>query len=146
MFGRKEQKLSSKVETLIAEAARITGDVEFEGGLHLDGRIVGNVKSQAGSKSTLWISEKGYVEGNLDVSNVVLNGTVKGDVIAREKLVLGAKARIIGNVSYGAMEMAQGAEVSGKLMPVNQPAVVEPAAAVPLKALPGGFDGRRSAS
>ena len=30
-----------RIDTLIGKAARVHGDVEFEGGLHLDGRIVG---------------------------------------------------------------------------------------------------------
>jgi cytoskeletal protein CcmA (bactofilin family) len=162
MFGRNKETLSGRVDTLIAAAARIAGDVEFAGGLHLDGRIVGNVRSEAGNGASLWISEKGQVEGNIEVPNVILNGIVRGDVIARDKLMLGPKARITGNVSYGSMEMAQGSQVSGRLMPITKtgeqvadqvlslnassasPTGV--AAAVALKAVPGNFDGRRSAT
>lgn len=154
MFGRNKEKFSGHVDTLIAEAAKITGDVEFAGGLHLDGRISGNVKSAANSKGTLWISEKGQVEGNIEAPNVVLNGLVRGDVLAREKIVLGANARITGNVSYGLMEMAQGAQVSGKLLPLTPAAAIAATStanaaaqvAVPLNVLPGSFDGRRSAT
>jgi cytoskeletal protein CcmA (bactofilin family) len=149
MFGRNKDKISGRVDTLISPAARIEGDVEFSGGLHLDGRVNGNVRVQSGSAAaTLWISEKGTVEGNIDVPTVVVNGAVKGDILARERLVLGAKARISGNVQYGVMEMAEGAEVSGKLLPTAQNATQNTQATAPvaLKALPGAFDGRRSAS
>ena len=122
MFGRNKEALSGRVDTLIAAAARIVGDVEFAGGLHLDGRIAGNVTSEAGNSASLWISEKGQVEGNIEVPNVILNGIVRGDVIARDKLMLGPKARIVGNVSYGSMEMAQGSQVSGRLMPIAKTA------------------------
>jgi cytoskeletal protein CcmA (bactofilin family) len=50
---------------------------------------------------------------------VVLNGTVSGDVYARERVVIGPQARITGNVHYGSIEMALGAEVAGKLIPLN---------------------------
>jgi len=47
---------------------------------------------------------------------VQLNGTVKGDVRATERVVLGPKARVIGNVQYKLIEMSIGAEVNGKLI------------------------------
>lgn len=146
IFSRSNDKANGRIDTLVAEAARITGDVDFAGGLHLDGRVAGNVRADAGSAATLWVSEKGQIEGNIDVPVVVLNGQVRGDVLAREKLVLGAKARIAGNVSYGVMEMAPGAQVSGKLAPISAPASGTQSGPVALKALPGGFDGRKSAS
>jgi cytoskeletal protein CcmA (bactofilin family) len=148
IFGRSNDKANGRIDTLVAEAARIIGDVEFAGGLHLDGRVTGNVRADIGSAATLWVSEKGQVEGNIDVPIVVLNGEVRGDVLARDKLVLGAKARISGNVSYGVMEMAPGAQVSGKLAPISATGATSSAQSGPvaLKALPGGFDGRKSAS
>jgi cytoskeletal protein CcmA (bactofilin family) len=50
------------------------------------------------------------------VPHVFLNGTVKGDVRATERIELGPKARVIGNVQYKLIEMAIGAEVNGKLI------------------------------
>jgi cytoskeletal protein CcmA (bactofilin family) len=49
----------------------------------------------------------------------VLNGIVRGDVIASERVELGSTARVIGNVYYNLIEMAIGAEINGKL--VHQP-------------------------
>ena len=46
----------------------------------------------------------------------MLNGTVKGDVRATERVELGPKARVIGNVQYKLIEMSIGAEVNGKLI------------------------------
>ena len=48
--------------------------------------------------------------------HVVLNGTVKGDVRATQRVELGPKARVIGNVQYKLIEMSIGAEVNGKLI------------------------------
>src|ERR1700676_2373343 len=42
MFKRKQNK-SLKIDTLIGVGTRINGNVEFSGGLHLDGYINGNV-------------------------------------------------------------------------------------------------------
>ena len=64
----------------------------------------------------LSISERGCIEGSVVVPHVVLNGTVKGDVRATERVELGPKARVIGNVQYKLIEMSIGAEVNGKLI------------------------------
>jgi cytoskeletal protein CcmA (bactofilin family) len=64
----------------------------------------------------LSISERGCIEGSVVVPHVVLNGTVKGDVRATQRVELGPKARVIGNVQYKLIEMSIGAEVNGKLI------------------------------
>jgi cytoskeletal protein CcmA (bactofilin family) len=50
------------------------------------------------------------------VPNVVLNGTVKGDILAHDRVELGATAKVTGNVYYGLIEMEMGAEINGKLI------------------------------
>jgi cytoskeletal protein CcmA (bactofilin family) len=117
MFGRR-RNAPSQIDTLIGKTARLTGDVEFTGGLHLDGRVIGNVRGGSDGKSSLSVSEHGAIEGSVDVAVVILNGSVNGDIFARERVVLGAQARVNGNVSYGVIEMAQGATITGKLMPL----------------------------
>jgi cytoskeletal protein CcmA (bactofilin family) len=44
-----------------------------------------------------------------------LNGSVRGDILARERVVLGATAKVQGNVYYGVIEMTLGAQIMGKL-------------------------------
>jgi cytoskeletal protein CcmA (bactofilin family) len=48
--------------------------------------------------------------------NVLLNGTVKGSIDAAERVELGAKARVLGNVAYTVIETAVGAQINGKLI------------------------------
>jgi cytoskeletal protein CcmA (bactofilin family) len=118
MFGRRKQT-SMRIDTLLGKAANLQGDLEFAGGLHLDGRINGNVRSSAADGGALSVSESGFIEGRVEVTNIVMNGTVNGDMVARERLVLGEKARVNGNVHYGVIEMASGAVITGKLVPLN---------------------------
>lgn len=115
MFGKTRQK-QREIGTLLGAATRIIGDIEFKGGLHLDGRVQGNIVSTPGEDAVLSVSPQGVVEGNVAVPEVVLNGTVKGDVVANERVELGATARVVGNVIYNLIEMASGAEVNGKLI------------------------------
>ena len=114
MFTRDPRQ--ARIDTLIGKAARVQGDIEFKGGLHLDGRIVGGVRSDDSRDSTLSVSETGYIEGAVQVPNVVLNGTIRGDIHAIERVVLGATAKVEGNLYYGVIEMTLGAQIIGKLV------------------------------
>lgn len=116
MFGNKKIK-SSKIDTLIGQGVEVTGDVKFEGGLHLDGTIKGNVTTVDNAEgAVLVISERGRVEGDVHVAYAVINGEVSGNVYASEKLELSAKARISGNVEYNLLEMVSGAEINGQML------------------------------
>jgi len=140
MFGRRKQA-STRIDTLIGKAATINGDLEFSGGLHLDGRINGNVRSSAEDGGALSVSESGFIEGNVEVTNIVMNGTVNGDMHAGERLQLGGKARVNGNVHYGVIEMAPGAVITGKLIPIGNAAAEAPAEAQPAPAVAAAKSG-----
>ena len=119
MFGRRKQT-STRIDTLLGKTANLQGDLEFSGGLHLDGRVNGNVRSSAADGGALSVSETGFIEGRVEVTNIVMNGTVNGDMYARDRLILGGKARVNGNVHYGVIEMAPGAVITGKLIPLAE--------------------------
>ena len=113
MFNRNK---NLKIGTLIGAATRINGDVEFAGGLHVDGYINGNVSCARDAGATLSVSEQGGIEGSVNVPNVILNGIVKGDIDSTGRVELGEKARVLGNVRYTAIETAVGAQINGKLI------------------------------
>lgn len=115
MFKRKPNNTAS-VGTLIGPKTRINGDVEFEGGFHLDGYINGNVTCEGATDAFLSVSEHGCIEGSVFAPNVLLNGTVKGNIDAADRVELGAKAKVLGNVAYTVIETAVGAQINGKLI------------------------------
>ena len=114
MFRRKPSNTS--IDTLIGVSTRIDGNVDFSGGMHLDGYINGNVTGSAGLSATLSVSEHGGIEGSVSVTNVTLNGIVKGDIDAIQRVDLGEKARVLGSVRYSVLETAVGAQINGKLI------------------------------
>jgi cytoskeletal protein CcmA (bactofilin family) len=118
MLGRKQRR-HTVVETLVGANTRISGDLHFSGGCHIDGTVNGSVTADPDSQSALSISEEGNIDGGVTVPYVVLNGIVRGDVFANQRVELGPTARVIGNVYYNLIEMAIGAEINGKL--VHQP-------------------------
>jgi cytoskeletal protein CcmA (bactofilin family) len=117
MFNREPK--TPRVEILIGRSARVHGDVDFSGGLHIDGHVFGGVCAYGEGESSVSVSESGIVEGGIVATNVVVNGMVRGNVQSTGKVTLGANARVVGNVQYGVIESAVGAEITGTLLQVQ---------------------------
>ena len=126
MMANKKPKSTAQIDSLIGQNSEIRGDVIFKGGLHIDGKVKGNViAEEGGGESILTLSDRGMVEGEVKVPNVVVNGTIIGDVHAMTHIEVASKARIHGNVYYSLIEMAMGAEVNGTLVHKSDKSVVE---------------------
>ena len=122
MFNRKKRK-QIDASSIIGHQTHVLGDINFEGRLHINGTVRGNVSADQDERAMLTLSENGSIHGNVKVPYVVLNGPVTGSVYAMDHIELAPKARVEGDVHYALIEMAMGAEVNGKLVRIN---VAEP--------------------
>lgn len=119
MFNRKHSKPQNRIDTLIGAGTVVEGNISFSGGMRIDGSIKGNVIAETGKPSTLVISEQGSVVGEVDVTHLVVNGEICGEVTASEYLELHAKARVTGDVNYKILEIQVGAILEGRLINMN---------------------------
>jgi cytoskeletal protein CcmA (bactofilin family) len=116
MFGKQPSKPQNRIDSLIGVGTRIEGNVNFAGGLRVDGEIVGNVTAVSDQPSTLVVSEQARIEGEIRVSHLVVNGEICGPVYAAEFLELQSRSRVKGDVHYSTLEMHLGAIVDGHLV------------------------------
>lgn len=130
MFFKKSIQIDSHIDTLVGHETHIHGDMQFAGGLRVDGTIIGNVIEKREHPSTLIISENGSVTGAVEASKVVLNGIIRGPVKSAVFIELQNKARIIGDLYYKSLEMHTGAVIEGKLIYLGEQAEVVPPADV----------------
>lgn len=114
MFNKRKQP---PIKSLIAHGSHIAGNVKFTDGLRIDGSLVGDIMANEDQPSILVISETASVTGALHADHIIISGNVKGPVHANLMLELQPKARIEGDVFYRALEMHQGAIISGQMRP-----------------------------
>ena len=108
-------KSPSQLDTMLGKNTSIKGDISFNGAIILDGSIYGSLKGSE-LDDVLTISETGVVEGKIEVANIIVNGIVKGDIIASGKIEVASKANIEGNVYYNNIEMETGSKINGQLI------------------------------
>lgn len=116
MFFKTSKRPHNRIETLIGAATVINGDIEFSGGLRIDGTVHGSVSEVSATPGSLVVSEHGRIDGPINVAYATINGRVNGPVNATEYVELQAKARVTGDVRYKTLEMFVGAIVDGKLV------------------------------
>jgi cytoskeletal protein CcmA (bactofilin family) len=116
MFGKTHSKPQSQIDSLIGANASIGGDINFSGGLRIDGQVNGNVIATPGKPSTLVLSEHARVNGEISVTHLVSNGTINGPVSASEYMELQGKAKVTGDVHYKNMQIQLGAIIEGRLI------------------------------
>jgi len=125
MFGKKQDSdgRREKIDTILGQQTTIEGDIKINGGIHIEGVVKGNVYSDDDS-ALLILGETGHIHGSVRLSNLIVNGSIEGDIIAN-KVELFDKARINGDIHYQLLELAVGAEVNGKLVKENETVQVE---------------------
>jgi cytoskeletal protein CcmA (bactofilin family) len=119
LFNKKHSKPQNRIDTLIGAGTVIDGNISFSGGMRIDGQVNGDVIAIQGKPSTLILSELGSVNGAVNVTHLVVNGAICGDVTASEYLELHAKARVTGDVHYKVLEIQIGAVLQGHLVHTN---------------------------
>jgi len=118
-FGTPKDRASrvgDAVDTLIGPEVVLRGELQFAGGLYLEGCLLGSAIALEGRPAQFTIAARGRVEGEVRAPVVVVHGHVVGDIHASERLELGPGARVEGRLHYSVLQIAAGAAVSGQLL------------------------------
>jgi cytoskeletal protein CcmA (bactofilin family) len=97
------------ISGILAEGTLVAGDISFKGKARVDGRIEGNV-----SGDSLILSESGIIIGDIEVTVVVCQGRVDGNIKA-EKLHAQPTAKINGSLDVIDLTVDSGASLNGNI-------------------------------
>jgi cytoskeletal protein CcmA (bactofilin family) len=111
--GEKSKTNNDSPERLnrLVSGTELEGGLKTESNLRVDGRIIGN--TQCNGKFVL--GEKGIVNGNLNATTAELEGTVDGDIVIEDLLILRKTAIIKGGVSTARLIIEDGAQIGGSI-------------------------------
>lgn len=109
IIGRSHSKhRKSNGTTVIAAGTELVGNLALEDNLHVDGRIDGDVESQA----EITIGQTGHMEGRISARRVLVSGTFDGHIDA-DRLEIVATGKVIGEVTVGQLVVESGAHFNG---------------------------------
>jgi cytoskeletal protein CcmA (bactofilin family) len=96
----------------IDQGSEFEGKLSFRDTVRIDGRFQGEITSE----NTLIVGESGEIEAEIRSKTVAISGTVRGDVIASEKVVLHKSAKVTGNVQAPSLVVEEGAHIDGQII------------------------------
>jgi len=90
--------------------AELSGEITFKDMVRVNGHVAGTVYSKTG---TLIVDTGARIDARVDVQVAIVSGTVKGDIIARERVELGPTSKIYGNIWTRSLVIKDGAIFEG---------------------------------
>jgi len=103
------EKFSVGDGAIIGETMRIKGEVFSRDELRLDGEMVGKLESL----NRLTVGVRGKAEATLKAAEVVIAGSVTGNVEATQRIVLRKGANLVGDVKTAGIVIEDGAFFRG---------------------------------
>ncbi len=94
----------------------LTSDVEINGTLKFTGELTfeGKLEGEITSDGTLNLGDSTVVNGNINVGSVVVRGKITGNVTAKEKIEIKAKAELFGDIKATKLVIEEGVTFVGK--------------------------------
>ncbi len=99
----------TKTDSLLSSDAAFKGTISFKSFLRIDGKFEGEVNS----KGTLFVGKTGIVQAQVNVGNIIVEGKMKGNVNAVEKVDLRLGAQLFGDIKAQKLIIAEGVSFVG---------------------------------
>ena len=110
MVAAKQAAAMGEITTLLGRGAQFEGKLTFDGTVRIDGRFKGEVFSD----DTLVIGEGAVVEAEIDIGEVIIQGTVVGNIKAKRSIEIHAPGRVKGDLHTPTLQIDKGVVFEGR--------------------------------
>src|SRR4051812_28262739 len=121
LFTLRANLPSATAYSVVDEQLVIRGEISTEGTIRVDGRIEGRLHRA----DTLIIGTNGVVVGDIEAREVIVSGTVEGNIVADRRVELHASASVRGDVRSAAMLLHEGGSMNGHVIVARHEMPVE---------------------
>jgi cytoskeletal protein CcmA (bactofilin family) len=122
MVATAKQAAQGEITTLLGRGAAFEGKLTFDGTVRIDGRFKGEVFSD----DVLVIGEGAHVEAEIDIGEVIIQGTVVGNVKAKRSIEIHAPGRVKGDLHTPSLQIDKGVIFEGRSFMENAVSAVAP--------------------
>ena len=105
MKEKKREIEEGKITGFFDKDTEIKGDLSFKGTFRVDGRFKGKVNSE----SILIIGDSGKVEADIKIGQLIINGEIKGNIQASDKVEVNSNGRVFGTIITPKLAVEEGA-------------------------------------
>ena len=88
------KKTREEMSAFLGEGTEFEGKLSFMGSVRLDGRFKGEIFSEG----TLVVGDSAFIEGDIEVSEIIVSGEIKGSMVASKRIEIRAPGKVFGNI------------------------------------------------
>jgi cytoskeletal protein CcmA (bactofilin family) len=101
---------SSSVDAVLGKGTKVVGSLLFSGAVEIDGEVEGEINA----KEKMTVGDSAVIKAKISAADLIIKGTVHGDVLASRSLVLKKPAKVYGNISSPTLSIEEGVLFEGK--------------------------------
>lgn len=106
----RRESVVGEINTLLGRGSEFEGKLTFEGTVRIDGRLKGEVFSD----DILVIGEGAHVEAEIDIGEIIIQGTVVGNIRAKRGIEIHAPGRVKGDLTTPELQIDKGVIFEGR--------------------------------
>lgn len=101
---------SNTAKNVLTSDVEIKGNLKFSGELAFDGKLDGEIHTDG----ILNLGDGAVINGHINAQSVVVRGKITGNINAKEKIDLKAKAELFGDIRASKLTIEEGVTFVGK--------------------------------
>lgn len=106
----RRESVVGEINTLLGRGSEFEGKLTFEGTVRIDGKLKGEVFSD----DVLVVGEGALVEAEIDIGEIIIQGTVVGNIRAKRGVEIHAPGRVEGDITTPELQIAKGVVFEGR--------------------------------
>ena len=106
----RRESVVGEINTLLGRGSEFEGKLTFEGTVRIDGKLKGEVFSD----DVLVIGEGAHVEAEIDIGEIIIQGTVVGNLRAKRGIEIHAPGRVKGDLTTPELQVDKGVIFEGR--------------------------------
>lgn len=96
---------------LISESSVIEGKVILDQTARIHGTLLGELRARPGS--VVILCESAFIKGNIHADTLIIDGFVRGEIYASQKVTISGTGRVVGNIHTRNLTIDFGAYFEG---------------------------------
>jgi cytoskeletal protein CcmA (bactofilin family) len=134
-----DSNIFSQFQTKIGKTSFLKGEIEFAFPMRIEGKFEGSIRAN----NFLYITEGAEVEADIQGTDIVVAGNVKGNITAIGKVELLETAQVVGNITAHQIRLLDGVLFEGRCEMIKRSDTVD-IFSLPLTELRSNLEEKRS--
>lgn len=102
--------------SVVSEHVVLEGDIGGEEHLHIFGQIRGSIRISG----DILVGKTGVVEADVEADNITIEGTIRGNALAKEHLEILPTGTMIGDIAARSIDIREGSSFEGRSRMLRQ--------------------------